>query len=162
MVRNLNLLLIICLLLISCGKDVNVEEYINTNEKIFLKVVEKKIIEEGSISGIYAEELKASIIKWLDSEVKVNGFEGRAEIILKNITADENLIENGISINARIDMNLIIFTKSKNKKETIKLQTIEYGELTGLFSLNDKSILLNNIINRLIERLSKDLKAKLA
>ena len=162
MARNLNLLLIICLLLISCRTDVNVEEYINTNEKIFLKVVEKKIIEEGSISGIYAEELKSSIVKWLDSEVKVNGFEGRAEIILKNITADENLIENGISINTRIDINLIIFTKSNNKKETIKLQTIEYGELTGLFSINDKSILLNNIINRLIERLSKDLKSKLA
>ena len=57
-----------------------------------------------------------------------------------------------INISAKIEFS--IFNPILDSRKIISIEAEEYGQLTGNFTLNDKSVEVDNIIKRLIEKFS--------
>ena len=64
------------------------------------------------------------------------------------------LIENGIRIQIDLDLDFIISKSALDSKTLINFKGSEFVEIFGQFSINDKNIEVNNVMNKLIERLS--------
>ena len=67
------------------------------------------------------------------------------------------LIENGIRIQIDLELDFIIFKSALDSKTLINFKGNEFGEILGQFSINDKNIKVNNVMKKLIERLSNKL-----
>ena len=115
-------------------------------------------ISEGKYNqSIYSEKTKQKLINWLDKDIKTNGYEGYLEIKILDIVTNEKIIENGLIINISVKLDFSIFNSALDSRKIILIRGEEYGQLTGNFTLNDKSIEVENIIKKLIEKLSINL-----
>ena len=159
MVRYLTLFTILIITTFGCSKTIvsPASKYQAFNELVFIKVVEKKIIEEKYNQSIYSEKTKQNLINWLEKNIKTNGYEGHLEIKILDIATDEKIIENGLIINISVKLDFSIFNSALDRRKIILIRGEEYGQLTGDFTLNDKSIEVENIIKKLIEKLSINL-----
>ncbi|MDB4184110.1 hypothetical protein N9751_01050 [Alphaproteobacteria bacterium] len=137
------------------------KKYIPSYKQIAINVVEKNIIDKSFFENSYDKLLQEHLIKWLENNIKTDGFEGKVDIRLVSISSQENQIQNGFQLNIS---SVIEFTISKSILDSKKIITIsgsEYGEITGDFSMNDKSVEIENIIKKLIEKMSHELFDKL-
>lgn len=159
MVKYLVLFVILILTTYGCSKTIESpsSKYHTFNELVFINVVEKKIIEEEYNQSIYSEKTKKKLINWLDKDIKTNGYEGYVEIKILDIVTDEKILENSLIINISVKLNFSIFNSALDRRKIILIHGEEYGQLNGSFTLNDKSIEIENTINRLIEKLSINL-----
>ena len=137
--------------------DPPLTKYKPLNKQVFIDVVEKKTIIVNFTKSIYSEKTKKSIIHWLDKDIKTNGYEGYLEIRILDIITNENIIENGLMINISAKIEFIIYNPILDSRKIILIKAEEYGQLTGNFTLNDKSLEVDNIIKRLIENFSTKL-----
>jgi hypothetical protein len=155
-VKYLALFAILILTTYGCSKTIESpsNKYQPFNELVFINVVEKKIIEENYSQTIYSEKTKKKLINWLDKDIKTNGYEGYVEIKISDIATNEKIIENDLIINISVKLDLSIFNSALDSRKIISINGEEYGQLTGSFTLDDKSIEVENIIKRLIEKLS--------
>ena len=139
----------------------SIEKFQTINKEVYIDVVEKIIIDETHIDRIYLGKTKKYLIEWFENGIKTNGFEGLLQIKLLSFSIEEKIIENGLAIYIDSNIELIIFKSALQSKKIITLKGNEFGELTGQFSLNDKTIEVNNIIKRLIEKFSIELSSQL-
>ena len=159
MVKYLAIFAILILTTYGCSKTIESpsNKYQPFNELVFINVVEKKIIEGKYNQSIYSEKTKQKLINWLDKDIKTNGHEGYLEIKILDIVTDEKIIENGLIINISVKLDFSIFNSALDSRKIILIRGEEYGQLTGNFTLKDKSIEVENIIKKLIEKLSINL-----
>ena len=141
----------------SCEKNPNIQitNYKLSNEIISIDVVQKNIYLDALIIGPYSNQVKILLKNWLDLGIKLNGFEGEVDIELISISTSEVQLEDGININIDLELKFIIKKKTLKNTKIINFKGNEFGELRGKFSLNDKDILVKNIINKLIDRFIK-------
>lgn len=158
MAKYLALFVTIIFILNSC-KTVNlpVKKYQPLDTLIYLDVVKKKIIDDGIYKGKYSNKAYKEIIKWLTNNVKTDGFDGHAEIKLLNIVTTENNTQESFSINIFVKIELSILKSALDNKKTIIIEGDEYGKINGSYTLNDKSIEIENTIKRLIEKFTTNL-----
>ena len=62
------------------------------------------------------------------------------EIKILDIVTDEKILENGLIINISVKLDFSIFNSALDRRKIILIRGEEYGQLTGSFTLNDKSI----------------------
>ena len=162
MAKHLALLISIIFILYSC-KTVNppINQYQPLNTFIYVDVVKKKIIQDGIYKGEYSNKTNKEIIKWLKNNVKTNGFEGYTEIRLLDIVTSENNTPKSFLINIFVKIELSIFKSALDRKKTIIIEGDEYGEINGSYTINDKSIEVENTIKRLIEKFTINLVKKI-
>jgi hypothetical protein len=158
-VKYLAIFTILIITSYGCSKTIDSPaiKYQPFNELVFINVVEKKIIEGKYNQSIYSEKTKQKLINWLDKDIKTNGYEGYLEIKILDIVTNEKIIENGLIINISVKLDFSIFNSALDSRKIILIRGEEYGQLTGNFTLNDKSIEVENIIKKLIEKLSINL-----
>ena len=156
MAKYLIIILFSMFTLISCETINNpINNYHSSNKLVYVDVVEKKILKEDDISqSIYSKETNKSLIQWFSNDIKTNGFEGHVDIKIKDIVTNENKNDNDLLINIYAKIELTIYKSILDSKKIISLEGDEHGQLIGDFSLNDKSIEVQNIIKRLIEKFS--------
>ena len=155
MARYLAHLVILIIFTYGCKNvDSPISKYKALNELVFIDVVEKKITKRNFTKSIYSEKTKKSLIYWLDTDIKTNGYDGFLEISILDIITNENIIENGLMINISAKIEFSIFNPILDSRKIISIEAEEYGQLTGNFTLNDKSVEVDNIIKRLIEKFS--------
>ncbi|MAV81885.1 MAG: hypothetical protein CMI90_00295 [Pelagibacteraceae bacterium] len=160
MVRNLAIILI-PFVLISCETTSSIDKYHSSVKQVFIDVVKKDIFEDKlAIRGKYSNKAKKLFKNWLETGIKTNGFDGEVDIHLLSIISEEILIDNGVRINIDAKIELLISKSALDSKRLIELNGSEFGELTGQFSINDKSVLAENIIKKLIERFSNKLSSE--
>ena len=159
MVKYLAIFTILIITSYGCSKTIDSPaiKYQPFNELVFINVVEKKIIEGKYNQSIYSEKTKQKLINWLDKDIKTNGYEGYLEIKILDIVTNEKIIENGLIINISVKLDFSIFNSALDSRKIILIRGEEYGQLTGNFTLNDKSIEVENIIKKLIEKLNINL-----
>ena len=148
-------ILLFFLLATGCQKEIiSIEEYEQTKSKIYINVVNKNVNLDGLVQGKYSGKLLESIKSWTENDIKTDGFEGNLIIQLVSISSDEILIDNGIRIQMKLEIDFTIIKSALDKKNIVKFKGKEFSEITGDFTLNDKEIQIDNISKRIIERLS--------
>lgn len=153
MVRNITIFLFFLITLNNCQTtNTPLKKYNYANDLIYIDVVEKKINKGFSAESIYLLKTQKSIIKWLDNNIKTNGFEGYVEIKISDIVTKESITDKNIIIKISAKIEMLISKPTLDRKKIIIIEGQEYGQLNGDFTLNDKSILTDNIIKQLIDK----------
>tara|TARA_B110000259_G_scaffold156417_2_gene177949 strand:+ start:2874 stop:3365 length:492 start_codon:yes stop_codon:yes gene_type:complete len=162
MVRYLALLTFF-FLIISCqnSKTINFNKYTLSKNSIYVDVVQKNIVSNYSSDDIYSNLTNDYILDWVNHRIKTNGYNGDLLIRIDSISADETKITNGIKININVNISFIISRSVLDNKIIITLNGNEYGQITGNYSIDDKSIEVENTIKRLIDKLSLKLSSEL-
>jgi len=145
----------------SCEKSTPLSKYQSSNDLVFIDVVEKKIFKTNSFQSIYSDKIEKGLDKWFDNNLKTEGFDGVLEIRLLNLKSEEIAINNSVEIKVFIEIEFSIFKSVLNGKKIIVISGDEYGQLNGYFTINDKLTEVDNIIKRLIEKLSIELTKEL-
>ena len=157
MARYLIIFLFFLPLINSCESVDFSKKYIPNNKQVSINVVEKSISNSSSLENSYDKLTQEFLKKWLENK----GFEGNVDIEILSISSMEKQIENGFQLNISSVIEFTIFKSILDSKKKIILKGTEYGELTGEFSLNDKSVEVENIIKKLIEKFSLELFSEL-
>lgn len=155
MAKYLVIIFFLMFTLTSCETINNpINNYYSSNKLVYIDVVKKKILEDDFSKSIYSKETNKLLIQWLSNDIKTNGFEGHVDIKILDIVTNENKNDNKLLINIYAKIELTIYKSILDSKKIISLEGEEYGQLIGNFSLNDKSIEVQNTIKRLIEKFS--------
>ena len=154
MVKYLTILLLF--ILTGCQRELptNIDKYQADNKEIFFNVVQKNITFTENSQGIYLNLIKKYINNWYENDIKVNGFDGTLNVEITKISSYESIVQNGVKIEVTLSLEFKISKTALNSERIIYLNGSEFGELTGSFSLDDKSIVVENIIKRLINNFS--------
>ena len=141
-----------------CQKELLlIEKYEPINKDIFINVVQKNINLNGVTDGPHTNNFLTLLKYWINNNIKTNGFDSLLDINLISISSSEMLIENGIRIQIDLELDFIISKSALDSKTLINFKGNEFGEIFGQFSINDKNIMVNNVMKKLIERLSNKL-----
>ena len=148
MVKHLTLFLFI--LLIGC--EMNSEQLIkfeNINfENVKFNAVSKNLKFTNIQEGPEVETTKKIVKDWFNNNIKIDGFDGNLNI---NVTSIEiNKIKKDEYYRFEINLNIEFLETNEilNKRKIYKINSIEYGDIKGSFSIKDTENLNKNIISK--------------
>ena len=155
MVKHLTLLLFV--LLIGC--EMNSEQLIKSEninfENIKFNAVSKDLkftnIEEGS----EVETTKKLVNDWFNNNVKIDGFEGNLSINVTSIKTNKIKRDEYYRFEIDISIEFIETNDVLNKRKIYKINSIEYGDIEGSFSIKDTENLNKNIISNSLKSINQ-------
>ena len=155
MVKYLTLLIFTFLL----GCEMNSEQlikYENVNfENIKFNAVSKDLKFTNEQEGLEVEITKKLVNDWFNNNVKIDGFEGNLSI---NVTSIEiNKIKKDEYYRFEINLNIEFLETNEilNKRKIYKINSIEYGDIKGSFSIKDTENLNKNIISKCLRSVNQ-------
>ena len=155
MVKHLTLFLFI--LLIGC--EMNSEQLIKSEninfENIKFNAVSKNLKFTNIQEGPEVETTKRLVEDWFNNKVKIDGFDGNLTI---NVTSIEtNKIKKDGYYRFEIDISIEFLEKNEvlNKRKIYKINSIEYGDIEGNFSIKDTENLNKNIISNSLKSINQ-------
>lgn len=144
--------LILIFFLFSCESHLHEKPYQPIYQELHINAVQKNINILNKSIGPYNEQVENSLIHWIDNGIKLIGFEGDLQINILSIITSEEIIDNGVKISLTLELDLIISKKALESIKTTSLKGNDFIELTGEFSLIDKDIAVDNLINFFLEK----------
>ena len=155
MVKRLTLFLFI--LLIGC--KMNSEQLIKSEninfENIKFNAVSKDLKFTNIQEGPEVETTKRLVEDWFNNNVKIDGFDGNLTI---NVTSIEiNKIKKDEYYRFEIDISIEFLETNEvlNKRKIYKINSIEYGDIEGNFSIKDTENLNKNIISNSLKSINQ-------
>lgn len=153
--------LIIFLTIILFGCKTNGEQIIkplklDINE-IKFNAVSKNLTFENLEDSVDSKNMKNIIKYWYDNKIKTDGFEGSLDVIIKNLSLSK--FKEIDYFKFTLDLEIIFIEKNEdlNKTKTYKLNTSEFGEIRGNFSINDQESLVLNIMYKSLNSINQKL-----
>tara|TARA_Y100001936_G_C15709127_1_gene474998 strand:+ start:114 stop:551 length:438 start_codon:yes stop_codon:yes gene_type:complete len=124
---------------------------------IKFNTVSKNLIIEADELNSEIKDMKKIITYWFDNKIKTDGFDGSLSVSVKTI--DTNKIKKKDYFQFSISILLEFEEKSGdlNRKKTYKINSSEYGEISGNFSIKDQENLALNVMHQSLESISKKL-----
>jgi len=115
--------------------------------------VSKILINEFKMNSFDHEIMSEIIQYWFDNRIKTDGFDGKLSLIVKNIqfNREKNPDYYKFSISLSIEF---IEQKSSTEIKKYNLNSNEYGEIVGSFSIKDQDNLDLNLMHKSIESIS--------
>ena len=155
MVKHLTLLLFV--LFIGC--EMNSEQLIESEninfENIKFNAVSKDLkftnIEEGS----EVETTKKLVNDWFNNNVKIDGFEGNLSINVTSIKTNKIKRDEYYRFEIDISIEFLETNDVLNKRKIYKINSIEYGDIEGSFSIKDTENLNKNIISNSLKSINQ-------
>ena len=96
---------------------------------------------------------------WFNNRIKTNGFEGNLDVQVKELQISKTK-ENGFY---KVEIKLLInFTETKesfNKRKFYEVESVEFGEIRGSFSIKDQDNLDINIMHKNLNNISRKLES---
>ena len=155
MVKRLTLFLFI--LLIGC--KMNSEQLIKSEninfENIKFNAVSKDLKFTNIQEGPEVETTKRLVEDWFNNNVKIDGFDGNLTI---NVTSIEiNKVKKDEYYRFEIDISIEFLETNEllNKRKIYKINSIEYGDIEGDFSIKDTENLNKNIISNSLKSINQ-------
>ena len=142
------LILFSSILLIGC--EINSEQLIKSEninfENIKFNAVSKDLKFTNIQEGPEVEVTKRLVEEWFNNNVKIDGFDGNLSINVTSI--DINKIKKDEYYRFEIDISIEFLETNEvlNKRKIYKINSIEYGDIEGSFSIKDTENLNKNII----------------
>ena len=153
--------LILFLFVIFFGCEMNSEQLVKPiNQDINIikfDAVSKNLIFENFQEGINVDIAKKEITNWFDNKIKINGFDGSLTVLVNSIVIDEIKKDEYYRFQITINIHLIESSETLNSKKLYKINSKEYGEINGSFSISDQETLNINTIKKSIKNINKRL-----
>ena len=155
MVKHLTLLLFV--LFIGC--EMNSEQLIKSEninfENIKFNAVSKDLKFTNIEEGPEVETTKKLVKNWFNNNVKIDGFEGNLSINVTSIKTNKTKRDEYYRFEIDISIEFIETNEVLNKRKIYKINSIEYGDIDGSFSIKDTENLNKNIISNSLKSINK-------
>ena len=146
MVKHLTLFLFI--LLIGC--EMNSEQLIKSEninfDNVKFNAVSKDLKFTNIEEGLEVETTKKLVKNWFNNNVKIDGFEGNLSINVTSIKTNKIKRDEYYRFEIDISIEFLETNEVLNKRKIYKINSIEYGDIEGSFSIKDTENLNKNII----------------
>lgn len=156
--NKLFLIIFFILFLQSCAErefTISKKNQLELNDLSF-NAVEKEIYYSNELPS----SLKNLINNWFEKKIKLNGYDGTLVIEIKNFKENATSTQNKKTYNLSLEYELTL--KQNNNTESFLLngKINSFGNIDGLFSLDEFDVLKNNVQLDLFERLVENIKSK--
>ncbi len=155
MAKHLSLLLFV--LFIGC--EINSEQLIKSEninfENIKFNAVSKDLKFTNIEEGLEVETTKKLVKNWFNNNVKIDGFEGNLSINVTSIKTNKIKREEYYRFEIDISIEFIETNEVLNKRKIYKINSIEYGDIEGSFSIKDTENLNKNIISNSLKSINQ-------
>jgi len=155
MVKHLTLLLFV--LFIGC--EMNSEQLIKSEninfENIKFNAVSKDLKFTNIEEGPEVETTKKLVKNWFNNNVKIDGFEGNLSINVTSIKTNKTKRDEYYRFEIDISIEFIETNEVLNKRKIYKINSIEYGDIDGSFSIKDTENLNKNIISNSLKSINQ-------
>ena len=155
MVKHLTLLLFV--LFIGC--EMNSEQLIKSEninfENVKFNAVSKDLKFTNIEEGLEVETTKKLVKNWFNNNVKIDGFEGNLSINVTSIKTNKIKRDEYYRFEIDISIEFLETNEVLNKRKIYKINSIEYGDIEGSFSIKDTENLNNNIISNSLESINQ-------
>lgn len=128
-----------------------------TYDIISFDTVSKTLLNKYSSNSPDHEIMSKIIQNWFDTRIKTNGFDGDLFLNVKKIEFNREKKIDYYNFSVSLSLEFIE-QKSLNSVKTFNLNSNEYGEIMGKFSLKDQDNLDLNIMHKSLENISLKLK----
>jgi len=150
-------------LIIFFGCEMNSKQIVKpekfTYEIVKFNTVSKELKYLSKIDSPDQNNLNKIIQYWFDNRIKVDGFDGKLEIIVNEIDINRIKEKNYYKSSISLSMEFIEKISDTNIKNLI-INVSEYGEIKGNFAINDQENLDVNLMHQSLEKVSLKLKEK--
>ena len=155
MVKHLTLFLFI--LLIGC--EMNSEQLIkfeNINfENVKFNAVSKNLKFTNIQEGPEVETTKKLVKDWFNNNIKIDGFDGNLNINVTSIEINKIKKDEYYRFEINISIEFLETNEVLNKRKIYKINSIEYGDIEGSFSIKDTENLNKNIISNSLKSINQ-------
>ena len=159
MAKHLTLLLFV--LFIGC--EMNSEQLIKSEnisfENIKFNAVSKDLKFTNIEEGLEVETTKKLVKDWFNNNVKIDGFDGNLSINVTSIDINKIKKDDYYRFEINISIEFLETNETLNKRKIYKINSIEYGDINGSFSIKDTENLNNNIIANSLKSINKKVSA---
>lgn len=128
-----------------------------TFDIINFDTVSKTLVNEYASNNSDHEIMSDLIQYWFDNRIKTNGFEGNLFLNVKKIEFNREKKEDYYKFSVSLFLDFVE-EKSSNSIKTYNLNSNEYGEIIGSFTINDQDNLDSNIMHQSLKSISLKLK----
>ena len=146
MVKHLTILLFVSFI----GCEMNSEQLIKseniTFENVKFNAVSKDLKFTNIEEGLEVETTKKLVKNWFNNNVKIDGFEGNLSINVTSIKTNKIKRDEYYRFEIDISIEFLETNEVLNKRKIYKINSIEYGDIEGSFSIKDTENLNKNII----------------
>ena len=101
--------------------------------------------------------VKKEIQKWFDSKIKIDGLEGDLSIKVQPIKIKKIKKDEYYRFEINLSMQFSETNKVLNSKKIYNVNSIEFGEIEGSFTIKDQENLNQNIIKKSLDSIGKKL-----
>ena len=155
MVKHLTLLLFV--LFIGC--EMNSEQLIKSEninfENIKFNAVSKNLKFTNIQEGPEVETTKKLVKDWFNNNVKIDGFDGNLSINVTSIDISKIKKDEYYRFEINISIEFLETNDLLNKRKIYKINSIEYGDIEGSFSIKDTENLNKNIISNSLKSINQ-------
>ena len=155
MVKYLTSLLFV--LFIGC--EMNSEQLIKSEninfENIKFNAVSKDLKFTNIEEGPEVETTKKLVRDWFNNNVKIDGFDGNLSINVTSIDINEIKKDEYYRFEINISIEFLETNEVLKKRKIYKINSIEYGDIEGSFSIKDTENLNKNIISNSLKSINQ-------
>ena len=155
MAKYLTLLLFV--LFIGC--EMNSEQLIKSEqinfENIKFNAVSKDLKFTNIEEGPEVETTKKLVKDWFNNNVKIDGFDGNLSINVTSIEINKIKKDEYYRFEINISIEFLETNDLLNKRKIYKINSIEYGDIDGSFSIKDTENLNKNIISNSLKSINQ-------
>ena len=132
------------------GCEMNSEQLIKSEninfENIKFNAVSKDLKFTNIEEGLEVETTKKLVKDWFNNNVKIDGFDGNLTINVTSIDINKIKKDEYYRFEINISIEFLETNEVLNKRKIYKINSIEYGDIEGSFSIKDTENLNKNII----------------
>ena len=152
---------IIVIGLILFGCEINSEQVIKPEkfsyDTIKFSTVSKKLINDYASLSKDHKKISDIIEYWFDNRIKTDGFEGSLLVNIKEIKIKRQKKKDYYEFSIFLSIEFLENTSLNNNK-TFIVNSREFGDIRGSFSINDQENLDINLMHQSLENISIKLK----
>ena len=141
------------------GCETNSEQLIKSEsvnfENIKFNAVSKSLNFSNSQIGNDVDYTKKLITNWFNKNIKTDGLEGDLNVNVSSIEIKKIREENFYRFEIKLNIEFTERNKILNKIKTYTVNSIEFGDIKGSFSISDIENLNKNIILKCLKNINQ-------
>tara|TARA_B100000886_G_C20408022_1_gene485683 strand:+ start:1386 stop:1868 length:483 start_codon:yes stop_codon:yes gene_type:complete len=151
------IIILIFVFLIGC--EMNSEQLIKSEninyENIKFSAVSKELKFSNNEEGFEVDIARKLIKNWFNNNIKIDGFDGNLSVNVTSI--DINKIKKDEYYRFEISLNIEFLETNEtlNKRKIYKVNSIEFGDIEGNFSIKDTENLTRNTISKSLKSINQ-------
>ena len=154
MVKHLALLLFVLF-----GCEMNSEQLIKSEninyENIKFNTVSKDLKFTNSQEGIEVEIAKKLVNNWFSNNIKVDGFDGNLSVNVTSIEINKIKKDDYYRFEISLSIQFLETNETLKKRKIYKINSTEYGDIEGSFSIKDTENLNKNTISKSLKNINQ-------